>query len=97
DRAHNCDDYAPNVQTGDAPCANKVEQKAAYQSADNSEPKSQVHTTFSSFPHCLSDEAVGFSLSGYRVFPRRLSGESPISVHAQRAQHLRFSKTPFGK
>src|SRR5262249_50151887 len=31
------DDDAPNVQTGDARCAETVEQKAAYQGADNSE------------------------------------------------------------
>src|SRR5262245_51227099 len=37
DRARNRDDYAPNVQPGDARCAKKVEQKAAYQSADNSQ------------------------------------------------------------
>src|SRR5262249_11951796 len=37
DRAHNCDDDAPNVQTGDARCAKEGEQIAAYQSADNSE------------------------------------------------------------
>jgi hypothetical protein len=35
---------------------------------------------------------LGVPWNGHRVFPHRLSGESPISAHAQRAHCLRFQR-----
>ena len=57
-KARGAQEYdAPNVQPSDSRCAKKVEQKATYQSADNSERDVELETLALCVDNFASDES----------------------------------------
>src|SRR5262245_196911 len=56
DRAHNCDNHAPNVQTRDASPAKKLEQKATDDSTNNSQRDVEPETLALSIDNFASNE-----------------------------------------